>query len=74
MIGVLASILGVVVGLAGGTYLAEFGRGRLAWVIRFLADVLSGVPSITVGLLRLRARGCANEQLLAIAGALALPS
>jgi phosphate transport system permease protein len=46
----IASVLGVAIGLAGGVYLAEYGRGRLALAVRFFADVLSGVPSITVGL------------------------
>ncbi len=36
-------------GLAAGIYLAEFDRGRLAPIIRFLADVLVGVPSIVIG-------------------------
>ncbi|MCL5670922.1 MAG: phosphate ABC transporter permease PstA [Acidobacteria bacterium] len=36
-------------GLAAGIYLAEFDRGRLAPVIRFLSDVLVGVPSIVIG-------------------------
>jgi phosphate transport system permease protein len=36
-------------GLAAGIYLAEFDRGRLAPTIRFLADVLVGVPSIVIG-------------------------
>jgi len=49
LIGGLATVLGVAVGLAGGTYLAEYGHGRLAWLVRFFADVLSGVPSIAIG-------------------------
>ncbi len=36
-------------GLAAGIYLAEFDRGRLAPTIRFLVDVLVGVPSIVIG-------------------------
>lgn len=36
-------------GLAAGIYLAEFDDGRLAPAIRFLADVLVGVPSIVIG-------------------------
>lgn len=36
-------------GLAAGIYLAEFDSGRLAPIIRFLADVLVGVPSIVIG-------------------------
>jgi phosphate transport system permease protein len=45
----LASALGLPVGILGGIYLAEFGNNRFAWIIRFAADVLSGVPSIVVG-------------------------
>jgi len=45
----LASALGLPVGILGGIYLAEFGNNRFAWVVRFAADVLSGVPSIVVG-------------------------
>lgn len=36
-------------GLAAGIYLSEFGHTRLAPVIRFLVDVLVGVPSIVIG-------------------------
>src|SRR5215831_20153984 len=42
----LASIMGVPLGIGAGIYLAEFGRGRFADLIRFTADVLNGVPSI----------------------------
>jgi len=46
-----ASLIGVPMGIGGGIYLAEFGRGtRLANAIRFTADVLNGVPSIVMGL------------------------
>lgn len=47
----LASVIGVPIGIGGGIYLAEFGRGtKLAHSIRFTADVLNGVPSIVMGL------------------------
>ena len=47
----VASVLGVPVGIGGGVYLAEFGRGtKLANAIRFTADVLNGVPSIVMGI------------------------
>ena len=46
----LASAIGVPVGIGGGIYLSEFGRGtKLANSIRFTADVLNGVPSIVMG-------------------------
>ena len=47
----VASALGVPVGIGGGIFLAEFGRGtKLANAVRFTADVLNGVPSIVMGL------------------------
>ena len=46
----VASALGVPVGIGGGIFLAEFGRGtKLANAVRFTADVLNGVPSIVMG-------------------------
>ena len=42
----VAALVGVPVGFIGGVYLAEFGRGRLAFLVRYAADVLNGVPSI----------------------------
>ena len=48
---VLASAMGVPIGIAAGIYLAEFGRGtKLSNVVRFTADVLNGVPSIVMGI------------------------
>jgi len=46
----IAALLATPVSVLVGIYLALFGRGRLAEVIRFLADVLAGVPSIVIGL------------------------
>ena len=47
----LASAIGVPMGIGGGIFLAEFGRGtKLANTVRFTADVLNGVPSIVMGL------------------------
>lgn len=46
----LATLMGVPVGVMAGIYLAEYGDNRLGNVIRFMADTLTGVPSIVVGL------------------------
>jgi phosphate transport system permease protein len=47
----LASLMGIPVGIAAGVYLAEFGRGTvLGNAVRFTADVLNGVPSIVMGI------------------------
>ena len=46
----LACLIGLPVGLLGGVYLSEYGDNAFGKAIRFCADVLSGVPSITVGI------------------------
>jgi phosphate transport system permease protein len=44
-----ASMIGIPVGVLGGVYLAEYGSARINSILRFLADVLNGIPSITWG-------------------------
>jgi phosphate transport system permease protein len=68
----LAGAIGIPVGVLGGVYLAEYGSARINLILRFLADVLNGVPSITwgvvvYGLVVLRFKGFS-----AYAGGLAL--
>ncbi|MGC9943333.1 MAG: phosphate ABC transporter permease PstA [Verrucomicrobiota bacterium] len=45
-----AAVLGVPVGVLGGVFLSEYGGTKLNWSIRFAADILNGVPSITWGI------------------------
>ena len=45
-----AAVFGVPVGVLGGVFLSEYGSSRLNRWIRFAADVLNGVPSITWGM------------------------
>ncbi|MGH9900830.1 MAG: phosphate ABC transporter permease PstA [Pyrinomonadaceae bacterium] len=45
----LASAIGLPLGVATGVYLAEYGAGRFGAAVRFIADTLTGVPSIVVG-------------------------
>lgn len=68
----LAGLIGIPIGVLGGVYLAEYGSARLNSFLRFLADVLNGIPSITwgvvvYGLVVLRFKGFS-----AYAGGLAL--
>lgn len=46
----LAALIGVPVGVGAGIYLAEYGSGRLGFLVRFVADVLNGTPSIVIGI------------------------
>jgi phosphate transport system permease protein len=45
----VASIIALPLGLMTGIFLAEFGNPRQASIVRFVADILTGVPSIVVG-------------------------
>jgi phosphate transport system permease protein len=45
----LAAAVGVPIGVLGGVYLAEYGSARANSMLRFVADVLNGVPSIIWG-------------------------
>lgn len=48
----LASLVGIPLGMLVGIYLSEYSaRSYLGAPLRFIADVLSGVPSIVVGIL-----------------------
>jgi phosphate transport system permease protein len=67
-----AGVIGIPIGVLGGVYLAEYGSARINSILRFLADVLNGIPSITwgvvvYGLVVLRFKGFS-----AYAGGLAL--
>jgi phosphate transport system permease protein len=69
----LASLMGVPIGIAAGVYLAEFGRGRaLATAVRFTADVLNGVPSIVMGIAIYSLIVIQQKHFSALAGGVAL--
>jgi phosphate transport system permease protein len=75
-------IIGLPVAIATGVYLAEYGRGRLGFAVRFLVDVLAGVPSITIGIFvytlvvlnmaRFQRLTGSDQKFTALAGAIAL--
>jgi phosphate transport system permease protein len=46
----IATLLAVPIGILGGIYLNEYGGGAMARLLRFLAEVMTGVPSIVMGL------------------------
>jgi phosphate transport system permease protein len=51
LMSVFAVAIGTPIGMLAGTYLAEYGRHtRLAFVIRFVNDILLSAPSIVLGL------------------------
>jgi phosphate transport system permease protein len=68
----LACLFGIPPGVLAGVYLAEFGENRFAKGVRFCADVLAGVPSITVGIFVYTLIVMNTKKFSAIAGAIAL--
>jgi phosphate transport system permease protein len=68
-----AVLLGTPIGLFAGTYLAEYSRnGRLAFVVRFINDILLSAPSIVTGLFIYEIVVVPMGHFSAIAGALSL--
>ncbi len=45
-----ASLIAIPVGVMSGIYLAEFGKNKFAFLIRYFADVMNGIPSIVTGI------------------------
>jgi phosphate transport system permease protein len=68
----IASAIGVPIGIGAGIYLAEYGRNRFGDLIRFTADVLNGVPSIVVGIVAYGIVVIAQGHFSALAGGVAL--
>lgn len=71
MIG-LACCMGLPIGILGGVYLAESRDPRLPWMVRFLADVLNGVPSIVFGIFAYTVAVLPMRRFSALAGGFAL--
>jgi len=69
---VLAACLGLPTGILGGVYLVESRDRRLPWLIRFLADVLNGAPSIVIGIFAYTLIVLPMRRFSALAGGFAL--
>jgi phosphate transport system permease protein len=46
----IASIISIPIGLLAAIYIVEYGRGKVAYWVRFFVDVMTGLPSIVAGL------------------------
>ncbi len=68
----LGSLIAVPLGLVCGVYLSEFGKGKIASLLRFTIDLLTGVPSIVVGIFAYLIFVVSMKSFSAIAGAFAL--
>ncbi len=68
----LACSVGIPVGVLAGIYLAEFGDNRFGNLVRFSADVMSGIPSIAVGVFVYTLVVLSMRRFSALAGGIAL--
>jgi len=68
----IASLLGVPFGIGAGIYLAEYGRNRYGDLVRFVSDVLNGVPSIVIGIVAYGLVVLRQKHFSALAGGVAL--
>jgi phosphate transport system permease protein len=68
----LASLIGLPIGFLGGVYLAEFGGKTMSFTVRYLADLLNGVPSIVIGIFAWTVVVVPLGHFSALAGAFAL--
>lgn len=68
----IAAAIGLPVGVLTGVYLAEYRSPRFSWLVRLLADVLSGVPSIIVGVFVFTLLVLTMKRFSALAGGVAL--
>ena len=68
----IGGAIGIPVGMMSGTYLSEFGNNKFGSIVRFLTDVLSGVPSIVVGVVAYTLVVVPMKHFSALAGGIAL--
>lgn len=68
----MAALMGIPVGVLAGVFLAEFRGSKTVTIVRFCADVMSGVPSITIGIFAYSFIVLGMRRFSAIAGSVAL--
>lgn len=68
----MASVLAVPVGVLIGIFLSEFGHNRLGDTVRFVSDVLTGMPSIAFGIFGYTVLVGTLHHFSALSGAVAL--
>jgi phosphate transport system permease protein len=68
----LAMVVGVPIGFLGGVYLAEFGGNAFSNIVRYVTDLLNGVPSIVIGIFAYTLIVLPQKHFSTLAGGLAL--
>jgi phosphate transport system permease protein len=68
----MATVAGIPVGIGAALYMTEFAKPKVAAGLRFAADVLSGIPSIVMGLLAFELVVVPVHHFSALSGSVAL--
>ncbi|BAY77500.1 phosphate ABC transporter inner membrane subunit PstA [Nostoc linckia NIES-25] len=68
----IGAFLSIPTGVMTGIFLAEFGQNPIANIVRFIANILTGVPSIVVGIFAYGIIVLTTKGFSAIAGGFAL--
>jgi phosphate transport system permease protein len=68
----LGAVIGLPIGIMTGIYLAEYGNNVFGSAVRFFTDVLSGIPSIVVGVVAYMLVVIPMKSFSALAGGVAL--
>lgn len=68
----IAVMVGVPIGLGAGFYLSEYAGSRFATIVRFMTDVMNGVPSIVYGIFAYAIFVLPMKSFSAISGGIAL--
>jgi len=68
----LATVIGVPIGFLAGVFLAEYSGKTFAFIIRYVVDLLNGVPSIVIGIVAYALVVRPMKHFSALAGGVAL--
>ena len=68
----IACAIGLPIGILAGLWLAEYGKGGKGFLVRYANDVLSGIPSIVIGIFVYTILVLTLRRFSAIAGSVAL--
>lgn len=68
----IGAVIGIPVGIFAGIYIAEYSKSIFAAIIKFTTDILSGIPSIVIGIFAYSVVVIPMQRFSALAGGFAL--
>ncbi len=68
----IGALIGIPVGILSGIYISEYSKTIVSTIVKFITDVLSGVPSIIVGIFAYGVIVIPMQRFSALAGGFAL--